>query len=75
MTAFRLSVLRAFPIIRQLPHVAPILIVNVLDHDVNVFGLFIQDANETVSDLANQLRFLLTRRARGDLHVDVRHDW
>jgi hypothetical protein len=75
MTAFRLSVLRAFPIIRQLPHVAPILLVNFLDHDMNVFGFFVQDANETVGDLANQLRFLLSRRARGDLQIDVRHDW
>lgn len=52
---------------------APILIRDLLDHDVRVLWPLAEDADQRCGELRDDFFFLLARCAFGDLEVDVRH--
>ena len=65
--------LAPFPVVSQLPRIPPILLGNLLQHDMRVLGLLPEDAHERISERMDQRGLLLTTGAGGDLDVDVRH--
>lgn len=70
-----LGVLMGFsPFIRQHPTIAPVLFFDLLNDNVSVFWLLSQDTNQSVSEIPNDFRLLLSSCSLRYLNIHIGHE-
>src|SRR5690606_21939378 len=65
--------LRPLPVVGEHAGEAPVLLRDLLDHDMGVFRLLAQDPDERARDLFDEPGLLVGRRAFGELQVYAWH--
>src|SRR5690606_33700859 len=68
-----LTGLGPLPVVREHAGEPPVLLFDLLDDHVGVFGLLAQHPDQGLGDVPDELGLLFAGRALGDLQVDVRH--